>query len=159
MSVSDLKLDYDLQVGGYKFLPKTSFKTILNRIGNYISSLTSSVTTLEANARPYKVYTALITQASTSAPTVTVLENTLGGTLVWSRGDVGVYLATLSGAFLANKVWIGFTSNNSALNPAKFWYSISRNDNNSLVMLIGNESDTPSDSVLNGDYIEIRVYP
>jgi hypothetical protein len=32
MSISDLKLDYELKVGGYNFLPNTSFKTVLNRI-------------------------------------------------------------------------------------------------------------------------------
>ena len=37
--VSDLKLDYELKVGGFNFLPNTSFKTVLNRI---IANLGSS---------------------------------------------------------------------------------------------------------------------
>jgi len=32
ISISDLKLDYELKVGGFNFLPNTSFKTVLNRI-------------------------------------------------------------------------------------------------------------------------------
>ena len=47
----------------------------------------------------YKVYRALLTQTGTSAPTAIVLENTLGGTPVWSRGTAGVYELTLTGAF------------------------------------------------------------
>jgi hypothetical protein len=58
---------------------------------------------LDAVARPYKVYTALISQTGTNAPVATVLENTLGGTVVWSRTAAGEYEATLSGAFTTNK--------------------------------------------------------
>lgn len=45
------------------------------------------------------VYRGLLTQTGTSAPTVKVLENNLGGTLVWTYSGVGDYLVTLSGAF------------------------------------------------------------
>lgn len=52
-----------------------------------------------------KVYRALLTQSSTNAPVATVLENTLGGTVVWTRDDIGSYFATLAGAFTANKTF------------------------------------------------------
>lgn len=48
---------------------------------------------------PYKVYTALLTQSGTNAPTAIVLENTLGGTIVWSRANQGQYVGTLANAF------------------------------------------------------------
>lgn len=48
-----------------------------------------------------KLYQAVISQTGTDAPTAQVLQNTLGGTLVFARGDVGVYSATLAGAFPA----------------------------------------------------------
>ena len=48
---------------------------------------------------PYKVYTALLTQTGTNAPTAIVLENTLGGTIVWSRETQGQYVGTLANAF------------------------------------------------------------
>lgn len=63
--------------------------------GNLSASATSTST--------YKVYTALVTQSGTSGPTATVLENTLGGTVVLSRVSAGQYKATLTGAFTANK--------------------------------------------------------
>ena len=47
-----------------------------------------------ADSRPYKVYTALLTQTGTDAPVATVLENTLGYNIVWSRLNAGGYLAT-----------------------------------------------------------------
>jgi len=54
----------------------------------------------------YKVYTALMGQVSTNDPTATVLQNTLGGTVVWTRNDVGDYSATLTDAFPVGKVFI-----------------------------------------------------
>lgn len=62
---------------------------------------------LDSTVRPYKVYTALLTQSGTSAPTATVLENTLGVTLTWSYSGVGEYLATSTGFFAdPNKIAI-----------------------------------------------------
>ena len=53
----------------------------------------------------YLVYTALLNQTSTNAPVATVLKNTLGGTVVWTRTSPGLYVGTLTGAFTANKTW------------------------------------------------------
>lgn len=64
----------------------------------------------------YKVYRAIMNQTGTNAPVATVLDNTLGGTVVWTRTDVGRYVATLSGAFTANKTWI-IMGANSNLDP------------------------------------------
>lgn len=55
----------------------------------------------------YKVYRALLSQSGTNAPTAVVLENTLGGTLVWTRSNAGKYVGTLAGAFPINKCSIG----------------------------------------------------
>ena len=57
----------------------------------------------------YKVYTALLTQTSTNAPTAEVLENTLGADIVWSRSQAGYYIGTLAGAFIAGKTLVGPT--------------------------------------------------
>lgn len=51
----------------------------------------------------YLVYTALLTQSGTDAPVATVLENTLGGTPVWSRQASGTFRATLTNLFTSNK--------------------------------------------------------
>lgn len=46
--------------------------------------------------RPYKVYTALLSQTGTNDPTATILENTLGEAIVWTRSSVGAYVGTLT---------------------------------------------------------------
>jgi hypothetical protein len=53
----------------------------------------------------YKKYIALITQSSTSAPTVIELENTIGP-IIWTRTAVGEYEGTLTGAFTSNKTYV-----------------------------------------------------
>lgn len=59
------------------------------------------------SANTPKVYKALLTQAGTDAPVATVLENTLGGEVVWTRNDVGDYRGTLANAFPNNKTTLG----------------------------------------------------
>lgn len=62
---------------------------------------TSKRTTAQAIAAlvGYKEYVAMLRQTGTSAPTVTVLKNTLSGTPVWTRVTTGQYRATLAAAF------------------------------------------------------------
>lgn len=62
-------------------------------------------------AIPYQIYNAILTQNGTSNPVATVLQNTLNGTVVWTRSEEGVYLGTLSGAF--NPVKTLFQASNS----------------------------------------------
>lgn len=69
-------------------------------------SASAGVVTIAASGgSSYLKYVALLSQSGTDAPVAAVLENTLGGTVVWSREDVGRYSATLTGAFTANKTW------------------------------------------------------
>jgi len=56
-----------------------------------------------SHGKPYKVYSALLTQTSTNPPTATVLENELGGDVVWGYSSTGTYTATLVGAFTEDK--------------------------------------------------------
>jgi hypothetical protein len=58
--------------------------------------------------RPYKVYSALLTQSSTNAPSVIVLQNELAGTPVWSYVGVGAYAMTLSAPFAQPKTTVLF---------------------------------------------------
>lgn len=117
----------------------------------------------QPQALPYLVYTANLSQSGTNAPVATVLENTLGGTLVWTRLDAGQYAATLAGAFGdASKVYILIQGT---------WYEgtytygcfslFGVNDSNSLVFytLKLNDLNTYTDSLFNNTTVEIRVYP
>lgn len=68
--------------------------------GDFVDNTDPTNPTLD---RGYKVYTALLTQSGTDAPTAIVLENTLGGVPVWSRYTTGVAQAELIGAFTLEK--------------------------------------------------------
>ena len=109
-----------------------------------------------ANARPYKVYTALLSQSGTDAPTATVLENTLGGTVVWSRLSVGDYRATLTGAFVLSKTHVMLTN---SVNP--FFTTVGNKTKGSVdtvILLTQTTAGLNADDRLQGTPIEIRVY-
>lgn len=65
------------------------------------------------DTRPYKVYSAYVVQSGSSAPSATVMENTIGA-IVWSRLSTGTLQATLSGAFTANKTFCTQNFSNSS---------------------------------------------
>ena len=103
----------------------------------------------------YKKYIALITQSSTSAPTVIVLENTIGP-IIWTRTAVGVYFGTLTGAFTLDKTYV--TLSNVVANSIVL---SKRRDNNSIEINTTNlHSPTAAhhDTHLLKNTIEIRVY-
>lgn len=102
----------------------------------------------------YTVYTAVLTQSGTSAPTATVLQNTLGGTVVWSYNSAGDYTGTLSGAFTSNKTWLMMQQMNWDGQPNN---TLTRVDANSVSLAIQDGDDFLTAQV--PAYIEIRVYP
>ena len=109
----------------------------------------------------YKVYRALITQSGTNAPTAIVLENTLGGTPVWSHFDVGIYRLTLAGAFTVDKTFIitGFSEGGLL---SSTYYTMKKNSN-STNDFIEFEAAYPgnfrADSIITDLPLQILVYP
>lgn len=103
-----------------------------------------------------KRYRALITQTGPSVPTVTVLENTLGGTVVWTRIAAGEYRGTLTGAFPVNKYFApmpsGGLDTDSNSGGGGSVYNYYRGTDNYVVIL------TTGDSQLNNSPIDILVY-
>jgi hypothetical protein len=63
------------------------------------------VITGDTNIRPYKVYTALLTQTGETAPTSIVLENTLGNVTL-QYFDVGYYQIVLENSIDINKTFL-----------------------------------------------------
>ena len=112
--------------------------------------------------RPYKVYTALISQSGTTVNSVTaiVLENTLGGVPVWTRNSVGSYTGTLASAFTADKTTV-FTTRSITGGVVGSFYG-NWNSTSTVILSTGVVNATPaavlSDDQLNGATIEIRVY-
>ena len=108
----------------------------------------------------YTVYTALITQTGTDAPVATVLQNTTGGTIVWSRNSTGRYLATISGAtYTANKTAILLTSGSASATDGRFLKV--EDSGNTTVQAFYNfdtSANTAQDGIVTGAMIEIRIY-
>ena len=105
----------------------------------------------------YAVYTALLSQSDTDDPVATVLENTLGGAIVWTRDSQGAYLGTLSSAFTSSKTFLSCGSLVSNDDPgnipiAQFWRLDASNVK--LITYMNNSSNDYWDAC-----IEIRVYP
>jgi len=96
----------------------------------------------------YKKYVALLSQSGTNAPTATVLENTLGGTIVWTRNSTGLYTGTLAGVFTANKTWTSITSTATGTVTGAVSTSVD-------TVAVATSS---LDSALTNSAIEIRVY-
>lgn len=112
--------------------------------------------------KPYKIYSALLTQSGTDAPVPTVLENTIGN-IVWTRGGAGIYAGTLTGAFITDKTALFIQKDNrtnTGISPGKGTEKIIFNDedtNNIYIYTYGDVGDA-EDGVLYKLTIEIRVY-
>lgn len=104
-----------------------------------------------------KTYRALVTQTSTTAPTATVLENSLGGTVVWARSSTGTYTATLTGAFTSAKTFIMQPGETGTIAAIKNVLASRTSDN--VVTVTTGSGGTLEDAVLSTYPIEILVYP
>ena len=108
-----------------------------------------------------KVYKFLFTQINTDDPIATILENMLGGIIIWNRDGVGNYIGTLTGAFLGNfirktEVFI------DGGDTIKYYYLQKVDDDQiSINVYLGGDStaSTPIDAQSDSLFIEIEVYP
>lgn len=76
------------------------------KAGGWVNRTVAQVK-VDLSVRPYTIYAARLTQAGSSNPSVTVLENTTGLTFVWTRLIAGVFDADVSGggSFVSSKVF------------------------------------------------------
>ena len=105
-----------------------------------------------------KVYIGLLTQSGTGNPVATVIKNTFGGAVIWTRTNTGSYTGTLVGAFTEKTVVIY----SSSIIPSDLGSLKNsgggRTNDNEVYVLQYKEGLTPMDGIT-GDTIEIRVYP
>ena len=141
----------------------------VKRLKSILDSLIDRVTVLEETpvpvfTSPYKVYSALLTQSGTDAPVATVLENTLGTSLVWSYNVQGVYFGqTASGAHLfsnPNKVAICPIANtDTVMDGSNFSLNYAfANDATTILVASVKNGVGLENNLLNNHLIEIRVY-
>jgi hypothetical protein len=104
-----------------------------------------------------KAYRALVTQSSGTAPTATVLENSLGAAVVWARSSTGTYTATLAGAFTSAKTFIMQPGETGTIAAIKNVLAVRTSAD--VVTVTTGAGGTLEDSVLSSYPVEILVYP
>lgn len=124
-----------------------------------LADLQERVDALETGGASYLVYTAKLSQAGAGDPTATVLENTLGGAIVWARAGVGAYTGTLNGAFPVARSWFAKPSiDYSAADGVEFHAFLNRGSDNIIALTVTDVTGLAMDG-FNNLSIEIRVYP
>ncbi len=105
----------------------------------------------------YTVYTALIAQTGTDAPTATILKNNTGATLTWSRVNPGIYRCNASSPiFTLNKTFVLVNAGTSPNGPGAF---IEWNHSTSFVEInFFDIAGVQSDDLLDQGAFEIRIY-
>mgnify|MGYP003658186524 FL=1 len=145
-------------VGTQMNVPQANGESNQNLTRNFtINSIAPLITQYNLG---YTVYTALLTQAGTAAPVATVLQNTTGGTITWTRNSIGRYLATISGAtYTANKTAILLTSGSASATDGRF-LKVEDSGNTTIQALYNfdTSANTSQDGVVAGAMIEIRIY-
>lgn len=102
-----------------------------------------------------KLYVALLTQTGTDAPVATVLVNTLGETVVWTRNNTGDYIGTLAGVFTMGKTVAFITNNRSSIDVMLIFPNV--NINSVAVSTV--EEGSNADDLLSNTPIQIIVFP
>lgn len=83
-----------------------NFRSIVQGTNVTVSQSQNEITINSTGGRPYTSYTALLTQTGTNAPVATILENTTGNTIVWTRTNTGMYKGTWGSAIAdVNKLY------------------------------------------------------
>ena len=106
---------------------------------------------------PYKKYVALFSQSSLDAPTATILENTLSGTPTLSYSSAGVYYITLTGEFLAGKVFC-LSPQQLPIQGANVFSTFVGRDTDDRCYIKTFSGTGVANDVLDSTAIEIRVY-
>ena len=104
-----------------------------------------------------KTYRALVSQAAGAAPTATVLENSLGGTVVWARSSTGTYTGTLTGAFTSAKTFIMQPGESGTIAVIKNIIAVRTSAD--VITVTTGAGGTLEDSVLSSFPVTILVYP
>ena len=110
--------------------------------------------------KPYKVYTALLSQSGTASPTSVELENTFGVTATFSYISTGYYELYMTGQFTSGKTFIINGCPDQGPIGGNFGIFLTQySDTNKIRLSTLDDSGTFYEAMLNNTSIEIRVYP
>ena len=143
------------QFGGTKTISLFTDATTGNDYGiNFPNASGTVALTSDIPTAPYKVYTALLTQTGTDAPTAVVLENTLEFTPTFGYSAVGSYIIT--GDFVLDKTYaIGLPYGGSGGN---YILSIDLDTGGGSIQIYTTYDNTYFNDLLQRSPFEIRVY-
>ncbi len=138
-----------INVGGYSLTP-VRFGSV-SIAGATPTSVADFIAKIKAIFDVPAVYRAVVTQSSTTAPVVTVLENAVG-TITWTRSDVGVYVATGTNLLAVNKTAVNVAPVNGSVR-------VTKTSDDSLTFSTFNGAGEAADAILSETAVEILVYP
>ena len=107
------------------------------------------------NVLPYTIYSMLISQDSTDAPTQIVLENNTGEQITLAYGSAGVYTIVTDFDLVANKTVVVSSLNSESDNTLKH---VINEATDTITLYTRDSAGTKTDALLDNSYIEIRVY-
>jgi len=120
-----------------------------------------TVQTTVQGLKKYKVYAALFSQVGTAAPTVTVLENTIGAINV-TYGSTGRYILASAGLFTGTVPLIvrpmGFENEVNFDEAWGTYYGVRKGSTTEIIIETGRPGTGREDSLLFNQFIEVRMY-
>ena len=136
---------------------KTKFITgaFINDVKHYFSKINEIIDWINNIGTPsYKVYTALLTQTGTNAPTVdSVQVNTLGSNVSWSYSDVGEYQFSITPSIFTSTKTIVIISTIKGFSQ----FTIA-GGNFGKIYTFAPTTGLAGNNILSSTSIEIRVY-
>jgi hypothetical protein len=124
---------------------------VIDTIAKYVKKLSTRIDDLHN----YSEHVTLLSQASTNAPTATVVKNELSGSIVYAYVSPGTYTGTLVGAFTAGKTVIEVGSFDKAWGDD---VKVFRVDADTISIRTGSSTDYIDNDVITDLPIVIRVY-
>lgn len=150
-----------LNTGEVSSLPAApvGYSYLISNNGIITTKDNDSTDAVDRNTTPniYTVYAASLTQAGTSKPTATLLQNTIGGTPSWEYSDVGQYTINITGAFPdITKISVMYGANGGGSDVSLKWVLGS---SSSMKIYTWNVSaGAEQNDLLSNMTIEIKVY-
>ena len=154
MTNTELKNNIDVAITNKTAVSSITPTNVGEQIKSTVDYIDQEITSISPTPN-YKIYRALLTQTSTSAPTSTIIENTLSGDIVWTRNSPGNYTGTLTGEFLLGKTFYPTYGSTNGLDRF-FMHRI--DDNTFKIYTLSYDETTSLDDLLYNTPIEIIVY-
>lgn len=138
---------------------KTKFFTgaWLTDVKHYFTKINEIIDWVNNIGTPsYKVYTALLNQENTDAPTTIILQNTIGN-ILWSYNGNGNYYGNLTNAFDLNKTFVLISQYSGGAGLVVDFIAAEVLDSSTIVITTTTDN-VFIDNLLHNVSIEIRVY-